>query len=65
MPIEGLLDDEEAEVSSNSNNYQPNNSFNWQKILRRYKSRHAYLDHLKVYMYCANNWKQNCNSDED
>ena len=28
MPLEGLLDDEEAEVLSNSNNYKPNNAFN-------------------------------------
>ena len=65
MPLEGLLDDEEAEVLSNSNNYKPNNAFNQKKIVRRYKSRHAGLDNLNVYMYCANHWKQNRNSDKD
>ena len=43
MPLEGLLDDEEAEVSSNSKNYQPNNSSNWENIVRRYKSCSANL----------------------
>ena len=52
MPPEGLLDDKEEEVSSNSNNYRPNNSFNLQTTVRRCKSCCADLENLNVYMYC-------------
>ena len=65
MPLKGLLDDEEAEVLSNSNNYRPNNSFNWENILRKYKSRRSVLEDLHVCMCCTKHQKQHCNINED
>ena len=57
IPIDVLLDDEEAKVSSNSKNPCPNNSFNLYNILGRYKSRCTDLEDWKVYMYCAKHYK--------